>query len=449
MSETGAPPAAADVAFYPTARAVAAAACGAPVAAAVAAIAPRFWLVGPAWLVLVVALALLDAALAARPRATRLSLTAPDAVPVTVQGRALAQAAFEHRAPTAVEFALEPDPHLVVSPRRRTARTEERTAVAGFDLDPVRRGQARLGRLWARWRGPMGLVWVQRAEDMAHGLAVTLNIQAVKDEAQRLFSREEFTGPREQLDLGVGAEFHALRPFLPGMDRRAIDWKQSARHATLLAKEFRAERNHHVILAIDSGRLMCEPVAGAPRVDHALNAALLLAYVSLKGGDRVGLFGFDARPNVTSGVLSGASAFTHVQHLAAQIDYGDAETNYTLGLTALSARLKRRSLVVVFTDFADSTSAELMLENVGRLLAQHLVLFIVLRDDELESLARRKPETPEDVSRAAVAAALLRERELVSERLRRLGVQIIEARADRIGPALLARYFELKRKDVL
>ncbi len=247
----------------------------------------------------------------------------------------------------------------------------------------------------------------------------------------------------------MGAEFHALRTFLPGMDRRAIDWKQSARHSTLLAKEFRAERNHHVILAVDSGRLMCEPVAGAPRVDHALNAALLLAFVSLKGGDRVGLFGFDARPNVTSGALAGASAFAHIQHLAASIDYSDAETNYTLGLTALAARLKRRSLVVVFTDFADSTSAELMLENVGRLLTQHLVLFIVLRDDELESLTRRRPEAPEDVSRAAVAAALLRERDLVSEKLRRLGVQIIEARADRIGPALLARYFELKRRDVL
>lgn len=449
MSQAADPAPAAQVAFYPTARAVAVAACGAPLAAAVAVVAARFWLVGPAWLVLVLILALVDAGLAARPRGAQLSLTAPDALPVTLGGHALVQAAFDRRPPAEVEFALEPDPRLVVTPRRRTARTEDRMAAARFELDPLRRGPARLGRLWARWRGPLGLVWIQRSEDMGHGLAVTLNIQAVKDEAQRLFSREEFSGPREQLDLGVGAEFHALRTFLPGMDRRAIDWKQSARHATLLAKEFRAERNHHVILAIDSGRLMCEPVAGAPRVDHALNAALLLAYVSLKGGDRVGLFGFDARPNVTSGVLAGASAFAHVQHLAAQIDYGDAETNYTLGLTALAARLKRRSLVVVFTDFADSTSAELMLENVGRLLTQHLVLFIVLRDDELESLARREPQTPEDVSRAAVAAALLRERELVSEKLRRLGVQIIEARADRIGPALLARYFELKRRDAL
>ena len=441
---------AAQVSIYPTARAVAATALGAPLAALMATFAPKLWLLGPLWLMLCVAAGLIDVALAARPRSAGLSLTTPESLAVSVPGEALAQVAFAPGpTPRSVEFALEPDPRLAVAPPRLSAPTAERIARARFALQPVRRGQADLAKLWARWTGPLGLVWLRVAEPVERTLPITLNVQAVKDEAQRLFSREDLAGPREQLDLGVGAEFHALRTFLPGMDRRAIDWKQSARHSTLLAKEFRAERNHHVILAVDSGRLMCEPVAGAPRVDHALNAALLLAFVSLKGGDRVGLFGFDARPNVTSGVLAGASAFAHIQHLAASIDYSDAETNYTLGLTALAARLKRRSLVVVFTDFADSTSAELMLENVGRLLTQHLVLFIVLRDDELESLTRRRPETPEDVSRAAVAAALLRERDLVSERLRRLGVQIIEARADRIGPALLARYFELKRRDVL
>jgi uncharacterized protein (DUF58 family) len=233
------------------------------------------------------------------------------------------------------------------------------------------------------------------------------------------------------------------------MDRRTIDWKQSARHGTLLAKEFRAERNHPVILALDTGRLMCQPLAGLPRIDHALNAALLLAYVSLKAGDRAGLYGFDARPNISSGPLSGPNAFAHIQRLAASVDYSTEETNYTLGLTQLSGQLSRRTLVVVFTDFADTTSAELMLDNVSRLLSQHLVIFVVMRDDELEDLQRQAPTNADDVSRAVVAAALLRERELVVTRLRRLGVQIVEAPADQIGPALLSRYLDLKRRDLL
>ena len=252
-----------------------------------------------------------------------------------------------------------------------------------------------------------------------------------------------------QFDLGGGSEFHALSEFRPGMERRTIDWKQSAKHRLLLAREFHIERNHPVMLVVDTGRLMCEPLAGMPRIDHALNAALILAYVGLKSGDRVGLFAFDARPNVSSGALSGPNAYGVIQRLAARIDYSTAETNFTLGLTQLAGGLKRRSLIVVFTDFADSTSAELMLENVGRLMSQHLVLFVVMRDDELEGLVRKAPTEAEDVSRAVVAAAMLREREVVIERLRRLGAQILEAPARQIGPALLGRYLDLKRRDLL
>jgi uncharacterized protein (DUF58 family) len=304
-------------------------------------------------------------------------------------------------------------------------------------------------QLWARWQGPFGLVWKQKIEPIAREIPITPNIQGVKDEAIRLFSRNALYGARIQRDLGEGSEFHALNEFRSGMDRRTIDWKQSARHATLLAKEFRAERNHPIILALDTGRLMCEPLAGLPRIDHALNAALILAYVSLKAGDRAGLFAFDAKPVLSTGALSGASAFAHLQRLAAALDYSTEETNYTLGLTALSGQLSRRTLVVVFTDFADTTSAELMLDNVARLLAQHLVIFVVMRDDELEDLVRVRPAAADDVSRAVVASALLRERDLVVARLRRLGVQVVEAPADRIGPALIDRYLDLKRRDLL
>jgi uncharacterized protein (DUF58 family) len=90
-----------------------------------------------------------------------------------------------------------------------------------------------------------------------------------------------------------------------------------------------------------------------------------------------------------------------------------------------------------------------MLDNVARLLAQHLVIFVVMRDDELEDLVRVRPAAADDVSRAVVASALLRERDLVVARLRRLGVQVVEAPADRIGPALIDRYLDLKRRDLL
>jgi uncharacterized protein (DUF58 family) len=256
-------------------------------------------------------------------------------------------------------------------------------------------------------------------------------------------------GVKAQLDLGEGAEFHALKEFQTGMDLRAIDWKQSARHGKLVGREYRTERNHHVLLALDTGRLMSAPAAGLPRIDRAINAALLLAFVSLRLGDRVGVFAFDARPRLASGLASGPAAFPLLQKLCAGLDYSTEETNFTLGLTALAGRLDRRAVVVVFTDFADATSAELMVENVARLLRTHLVLFVVFRDEELEALVERAPETPDDVSRAVIAGRLLKQREAVAARLRRLGAQIVDAPADGLGSALINTYLDVKRRELV
>ena len=131
------------------------------------------------------------------------------------------------------------------------------------------------------------------------------------------------------------------------------------------------------------------------------------------------------------------------------MDYSTEETNFTLGLTALAGRLDRRALVVVFTDFADATSAELMVENVARLMRTHLVLFVVFRDEELESLVTRAPETADDVSRAVIAERLSKQREAVIARLKRLGAQIVDAPADGLGPALLNGYLDVKRRGLV
>jgi uncharacterized protein (DUF58 family) len=252
-----------------------------------------------------------------------------------------------------------------------------------------------------------------------------------------------------QIDRGDGSEFDALREYATGMDPRSIDWKQSARHRHLLAKEFRTERNHNIVFAFDTGRLMCEPMRGVPKLDRAINAALLLAYVSLKSGDKTALFGFDARPTVTSNVLSGTGAFVHMQRLASRLDYSTEEANYTLALTSLSTKLQRRSLIILFTDFVDTISAELMIENVRRLTKRHVVLFACFEDEQLADMIEAEPRTADDVSRAVIADSLLTDRELVMRKLERLGVHVVETRPERFGADLISRYLDIKRRELL
>jgi uncharacterized protein (DUF58 family) len=436
--------------IYPTRRAILLAFIGAPLSLVAGLAAPDLWFVGVAWLLVVLGSVCADAMLGSWRSEIQLRHTVPAALSMGAGGEARFQVTFaSNLPPKRAEFSADTNGFLRPTPMRRSVGIAQSGGEARFKLNPLRRGDGRLRNVWIRWQGPLGLVWKQAVERLDAAVPVITNVQAVKEEALRLFQRNALFGLNVQRDIGDGAEFHALTDFRAGMDRRTIDWKQTARHAALLAKEFRTERNQQIIVALDTGRLMCEPLAGQPRIDRALHAALLLAYAALKLGDRVGLYAFDAKPRLSSGAVSGAGAFPLLQNLAARIDYSNEETNYTLGLTQLSGELERRSLVAVFTDFADSTSAELMIENIERLLRRHLVLFVVFRDQELEDLADKEPSKPSDVSRAVIADALLREREVVISRLRRMGVEVVDAPAERAGVTLLNAYLDLKRRNVL
>jgi uncharacterized protein (DUF58 family) len=440
--------------IYPTARAIILAALGAPLALAIGLMAPDGWVVGGAWLVLLAGLILVDALLGPSRAAASLDLDAPSVVGVGSTAALTIRARFEGPAPAAAEVAVETNARLAAEPGQAAMIFAGSQGLSRTMLMPLRRGQGEITTLWLRWRGGLGLVWKQLREAPRKPVVVLPDIRGVKAQAIRLFARDAAFGLKSQLETGEGSEFHALREVDGATDPRTIDWKQSAKHGKLLGKEFRVDRNHPVVFAIDTGRTMSSPLAssgewGAPRIDRAINAALLLAYVALKTGDRVGAYGFDARPRGFSGLVSGAGRFVRLQRHLSALDYGEDETNYTLGLTQLGALLDRRSLIVVFTEFADATSAELMVESLGRLLRRHVVLFVAMRDEELEAIARAEPATPEAVARAVTAHALMRSRSLVIARLVRLGARIVDAPAEKLGPALISAYLELKRADVL
>jgi len=435
--------------LYPTRRAILLAAAGGPLALLVAALAPGMWFVATLWILLTAALLVADAVLAAPVSALELAVTAPPVAGVGRSGELEVVARFDRLAPREVEIAVDADERLDFAAGRERLRLEGGAGLARFAFHARRRGEGRVTGVWARWRGPLGLVWRQRRETPATTVAVTPDIESVREEGLKLFARDAPAGVKAQMDVGEGTEFHALKEFQIGMDLRSIDWKQTARHGKLVAREFRTERNHDIILAFDCGRLMSAPVAGQARIDHAINAGLILAFVGLKVGDRVGLFAFDSRPRTASGATAGVRAFPALRRLAASVDYSTEETNFTLGLTSLAGRLDRRSLVVMFTDFADATSAALMVEHVGRLARTHVIVLVTFRDEELEALADAAPETADAVSRAVVAYGLTRQRDGVMAQLRRLGVQILQVRAAEIGPGLINRYLDVKRRELV
>ena len=216
----------------------------------------------------------------------------------------------------------------------------------------------------------------------------------------------------------------------------------------LIAKEYRTERNNNIVMALDAGRAMCEPLNGVPRIDRAVSAALLTAFVALKDGDRVGFFAFDSKPRASSNPISGPRAFPMLQRVAAGIDYSAHETNYTLAMATLAGSLSRRSLITVFTEFPDTISAELMMSAVGTLLKRHSILFVVLRARGARAFTAAEPAAPRMSAGRYDGRRAAARRRLVLTRLRHMGVHVIEAAAEWRG-RLVSAYLDLKRRNLL
>lgn len=345
----------------PTLRALIVFLAGIPLSLGAVTVSVRLWTMWLAYLGAALLLLGVDVVLGLPKRRLKIATALPEQLFIGEPGVARLAITARWRRQATLEILAELDDDLAPQPAFEvTVKPPEAkgsaTATLEIPLVPRRRGDHGVRTLHVRWTGPLGLIERRIAMPVNAKVGVVPNLGAVRAIALRMYSDRSFmAGMKVERYLGDGTEFESLREYVPGLDHRAIDWKSSARHRKLLCTEFRAERNHQVILAVDSGQLMAEPVAGVPKLDHAINAAILLGWFCLRTGDRVGLVGFAEKIRAWADPQGGMHTFARLQALSAEIDYHRVETNFTLTLADMSTRVKRRSLIVLFTDFLHRT----------------------------------------------------------------------------------------------
>jgi uncharacterized protein (DUF58 family) len=436
--------------IQPTLRAFTIFAIGVPVALFLVIYEPDLWLWSFDWGAFVLVAIGTDLMLAFPRRRLQVTVTVPDsmqvgerdAVTVTIGGTA-------HPRPTRFELVREQSPDPDPDERLVAGLLPGAAGEARFPLFAQKRGKIQVEAVWLRWRGPLGLVELTRRIAVGRAIDVVPNVRGARSSALQFLSREALHGSKVQEQKGEGTEFESLRDYVAGMDSRFIDWKHSARHRRLVSKEFRTERNHQIVLAFDTGYLMVEPVDGLPRLDHAINAGLLLSWISLQGGDFVGLLAFDEMLRQYHQPRRGVSSFPRLQRATAGIEYRHTETNFTLGLAELSTRLRRRALVILFTDFVDTVTAELMIEATQRIARRHVVVFVTLRDAVLHGVADAPPTSFGRVAQSVIAHDFLRDRMTVFERLGRIGVHCLDVPSRSLPIGLVNRYLMIKQRGLL
>ncbi|MDM7984164.1 MAG: DUF58 domain-containing protein [Maricaulis sp.] len=326
-------------------------------------------------------------------------------------------------------------------------RVEPGQTLSELTIHGRRRGRWSVGRTWPRWQSRFALIEFTPRIQLSFEITVLPDLRPITSGEIDVSVHTSLHGQKASFAEGEGSEFHQLRDYFPGESLRRVDWKRSARQRRLLSKETRAERNHNVIIALDCGYLMREEFAGLAKLDHAINAALSVAWAASVGGDKVGLFTYDSQPRNWLPPAAGRQAFPKLRRTLADVAYGDRESNHTLALATLNGSMKRRGLVIVFSDFVDTTTAELMLEQIGYMSKRHLVIFIALRDPETSALSRDAAQDLDIAAEAVAASDHARERKLVLERLHRLGVVVLDTEPGSLTPKLVSTYLDLKARE--
>jgi uncharacterized protein (DUF58 family) len=310
-------------------------------------------------------------------------------------------------------------------------------------LLPTRRGDRHAVRVTVRSFGPLGLAARQGSHSVPWSVRVLPPFHSRRHLPARLARLRELDGRQAVLIRGQGTEFDSLREYVPGDDVRSIDWRASARASDVMVRTWRPERDRHIVLVLDTGRTSAARVGDAPRLDAAMDAALLLAALASRAGDRVDLLAYDRRVRAAVHGASAAELLPTLVNAMAPLEPELVESDSRGMVAEILRRARHRSLVVLLTGLDPAPLEQGLLPVLPALTARHRLLVAGVADPQVSSLTRGRGDATA-VYQAAAAERALAERRSVSTVLSRNGVEVVDATPEELPPALADRYLALK-----
>jgi uncharacterized protein (DUF58 family) len=323
-------------------------------------------------------------------------------------------------------------------------------AQVSYELRGERRGQFAFGDLHLRLEGRLGLGATLVAVPAVAEVRVYPNLRGPRryELAARLGTLHS-VGVHSRRQHGGSGAFEELREYVPGDPFRALDWKASAKRRHPITRVLGREENQTVLLAIDAGRFMATRLDEFTKLDHAINAALMLAWVALRAADRVGLLVFADQVSVFVPPSQGNAQYGRILDAVFAVEAQPTYVDFKRLAQFVRARVPRRALFVMFSDLIDDSQALPLVAAAPQLRGKHVPLCVTLSDPTALSLSRAKVATSEDAYRRAAAADMLAERAGAKLRLSKAGIGLVEAPAGELAIATVNRYLELKQRQAL
>lgn len=337
------------------------------------------------------------------------------------------------------------------SPAQRSVTLRPgRDARITYHVAPQAKGDFRFGDISVEYPGPLGLVVQKGRISAEHAVKVYPNLREMeKYELLARRGRLMQMGLRSAKLRGGGSEFESLREYVQGDEYKKIDWSATARRGKLISRQYEAERSQNIVLLLDAGRTMLQPVRKMAKLDYVVNTALMLAYVAAASDDKVGLMAFDADIRAfLPPAKSKAQVYQILENLY-NLQARMVESDYKDAFRILATRWRRRSLVVLFTDLVDPESSAEILDAVQIIKTLHRVVCVTVSDPNIVQAAKLNPETPADVYQKAVAQQVLQDRRQAISILRRRGVWTIDSPPESLSADLINHYMDLKSRSLI
>ena len=318
-------------------------------------------------------------------------------------------------------------------------------ASAHTRLRPQRRGRFDLTTITLRVQGPLGLTARQGNVVVPGVVRVYPPFRSRKEAELRLArSRVLQVGLRAAQGRGGGTEFDSLREYSVDDEFRRIDWAATARARKPIVRTYRAERNQTVLVLLDSGRTMAGRVEGVPRLDHAMDAVMMMTAVATRLGDRAGLVAFSDRVRGVVVPSSGRAQLSTVTESMYRLEPELVESDYRGAFVETLGRFRRRALLVVLTELAEQAVAETLMPALPLVVRDHLVVIAAVRDPVVARWASAVPVEAGAAYRKAAAVQATDQRRYTVARLRGLGAVVIDAPPGRLAPELADAYLKVK-----
>lgn len=400
------------------------------------------------WLALVLVVCVADLLSAVRPELLHLARNLPPSVRLTESATSQLTVVnpTRRRAWLQLRDAWPPSAHPATEyPLLRVApggSVRQNTTVT-----PSRRGDLAAAAVTVRSYGPLRLVGRQRSLAIPGVLRVLPEFRSRSHLPSRLARLRELDGQASVHVRGQGTEFDSLREYAAGDDVRSIDWRATARATRTMVRTWRPERDRHVLMVLDTSRWAAGRIGTGTtdqlRLDAGIEVCLLMAALGSASGDRMSLLVADATVRQR---LAGTAKGSALASFADRLSLAEAtlvETDWSMVANQVDQLCRQRSLVVLITGLDPALYAEGLGTVIGRLAHQHQVVIAHVTDPAKPDLT---PETTtaEEAYAAAASARLWLAGQGLSERVHRMGVEIVHADPDRVAPAVCDTYLLLK-----